>query len=279
MKKKIIVPVDFSANAQNAYLYARALAKIYDAEIEVVHVYMGALNISDSLVIKQGKSIAEVLQEQLDDLINLYPEEESSSDTLTKIEVSTRLIHGFTVKKLIELSKEDTTMMMVVGATGQGDVIDRMLGSVSSAVAQKAYCPVLVVPKGAKFFKLNNILFASNYESADHQMLERIITFNKPLNSVLHFIHVNEEEEDYDPVENKIFNKLFEQGEPNFAFNLACVNASSVKKGLFQYVDKNEIDLVVLVNRQRGLWESIIGASMTKNMTFRSKVPILVYHI
>ncbi len=278
MKKKIIVPVDFSANAQNAYLYARELAKIYDATIEVVHIYMGSFDISDSLVIKQGKSLTEVLQDQLDDLVNLYPKEESS-EVLTKVAVNTRLIHGFTIKKIVELSQEDSTMMIVLGATGQGDVIDRMLGSVSSAVAQKAYCPVLVVPKGAKVFSFKNILFASNYESADHQMLERIIAFNRPLDSTLHFIHVNEEEEDYDPIENKIFDKLFEQGEPNFAFNLACVNAKSVKKGLFQYADENQVDLIVLVNRQRGLWESIIGASLTKNMTLRSNVPILVYHI
>ena len=278
MKKKFIVPVDFSTTSQNAYLYARELAKLYDARIEVVHVYMGSLNINDPLVIRQGKGIADVLQEQLDDLVKLYPREEGS-DVATEVEVSTRLIHGFTIKKLVELSREDTTNMIVIGATGQGDAIDRLMGSVSSEVAQKAYCPVLVIPKGAKFFGLENILYSSNYESADYRMLERIIEFNKSFGAVLHFIHVNEKGEDYDPVENKIFDKLFERGEPNYAFNLASVQSSSVMKGILQYSEENEVDLVVLVNRQRSFWESIIGASMTKKLALRTRVPILVYHI
>jgi nucleotide-binding universal stress UspA family protein len=278
MKKKFIVPVDFSATSQNAYLYARELAKVYDARIEVVHVYIGAININDPLVIKQGKGIAEVLQEQLDDLVGLHPQD-APSDVATKVDVSTRLVHGLTNKKLIEISKEDMTTMIIVGATGQGDALDKMMGSVSSTLAQKAYCPVLVVPKGAKFFGYENILYASNYESADNHMLERLIEFNKSFRAVLHFIHVNERKEDYDPIENKIFDKLFEQGEPSYAFNLASVQYGSVIKGLVHYAEENEVDLIVLVNRQRRFWESIIGASMTKKLSLRTRVPILVYHI
>ena len=39
MKRKIIVPVDFSTTARNAYLDARELAKVFNCLVEVVHAY------------------------------------------------------------------------------------------------------------------------------------------------------------------------------------------------------------------------------------------------
>jgi len=43
MKKKIIVPVDFSRVSQNAYFYACELAKEYDCKVEVVHSFVNIL--------------------------------------------------------------------------------------------------------------------------------------------------------------------------------------------------------------------------------------------
>lgn len=280
MNSKIIVPVDFSSTSHNAYLYALELAKVYQASIEVVHIQMGSFDTKDPLIIKSGKSTIEILEERLSDFAQLHPEN-ADKNIMVGTEVKTKLIQGFTIREIVRLSKEETTTMIVMGSTGQSDVVDRIIGSVSSSVVQKAHCPVLLIPKGAKYFKYKNILFASNYESADQEILDKMIGFNNHFKAALHFIHVNIKGKDrlYDPVENVIFEKLFAEGDPDFSFNLASVISSSVIKGLFQYSDENNIDLIVLANRQRGFFESVIGESMTKKIALRTHLPILAYHI
>ena len=199
---------------------------------------------------------------------------------MTKLSVKTRLIHGFTVKTIVNISKEELVSMIVMGSTGESDVVDKITGRVSSEVAQRAYCPVLLVPKDVKYTKYDNILYSSNYESTDQEMLEKVINFNTLFGAVLHFIHINKKSSNkqFDPVENKIFEKLFEEGDPEFAFNLASVQAKSILRGLLQYAQENKIDLIVMVNRQRGFFESMFGESMTKKIALRTHIPILAYH-
>jgi nucleotide-binding universal stress UspA family protein len=279
MKKKIIVPIDFSATSQNAYLYARELAKHYGSSIEIVHAYMGSFS-ADESSFRPGKTTRKILQEQLDDFVRLYPSS-GESNIMTDVEVSTKIIQGFTVKSIVELSIDESTLMIVMGSTGESEIVDRIIGRISSEVAQKAYCPVLLVPKGAKFFGYKNILYASNYESADEFILKQILNFNKIFSAALHFIHVSRSSKSkrFDITEEKIFEELFKDGEPSFSFNLAIEKADSVMKGLFQYGEENNIDLIVLVNRQRGFFESALGQSMTKKMALKSQTPLLIYHV
>lgn len=280
MKKKIIVPVDFSAASQNAYLYARELAKIYQSDLEIIHIHLGSLNTSEVPVPEFSKSAQIVLKERLDSFANIYPQE-SSDDTITKINVSTRLIQGITVQSIIKISSDPSTQMIVMGSTGESDMLDQMIGRISSDVAQKAFCPVLLVPKQAKFFNYKNILYASNFESVDEVALKKAIAFNTSFNASLHFVQVdtNGNNKEIGLTEDQFFEQLFKDGDPPFSFNLATIKSGSVTKGLFQYSTENNIDLLVLANRQRGFFESLLGRSLTRNMALKTTTPLLVYHL
>ena len=280
MEHKIIVPVDFSSTSQNAYLYARELAKVFNKTIEVVHVFFGDYNHPKTTDAGSAQNIEEEIQKRLDEFIDLYPSTDDSN-VLSKVIVKTRIVRGFIVKSIINISSQPDTFMVVMGSTGEHDLLDKLIGRISSEVAQKAKCPVLLVPKGAKYFTYNNILYASNYESADRWMLDKIIKFNGTFNAALHFINVSKKDKKvyFQIVENEIFETLFKDGDPSFSFNLATINYPSVMSGLFQYTVDNNIDLIVLVNQQRGIIESTLGQSITKKMALNSHTPLLVYHL
>lgn len=275
--KRILVPVDFSNTSHNAYLYARGLASVLGAEVKVLHVYSGSFSTREPFIIKAGKGKDEVVQDQLDDFVALHPKAERE-DILTKVKVTTAVIQGMTVHKIVESSNE--TDMIVIGATGKHDAVEKILGSVSSSVAQQAHCPVLVVPKGAHFEHYNQILYTSNFESADPVLLERVVDFANLFRAAVHFIHVNEKEElMQEEVENIIFDQLFQNGEPAFSFNLASIDSKSVLEGVQQYTDENNIDLIVLVNRQRHFIENVLGMSLTKQLALHPIIPLMVYHV
>jgi nucleotide-binding universal stress UspA family protein len=58
--------------------------------------------------------------------------------------VTVKAVHGFPVEELINAAKDAD--MLVLGSRGAGGFARLMMGSVSSQVAQHAYCPVLIVP-------------------------------------------------------------------------------------------------------------------------------------
>ncbi|MEL6867090.1 MAG: universal stress protein [Bacteroidota bacterium] len=275
--KKIIVPVDFSKPSQDAYRYALQLAPIFEAEIEVVHAYSGSFSPSEPLVIKSGKSREQVLMDQLE-LFTEVSLENENSETLTKNKVKLKILEGAVATSVINYAKAEKAFMIVMGTTGSHDLIEKTMGSISTAVAQKAPCTVLLIPKDKSFEGWKNVLFATDYQAAEPQLLNKGIRLTRDFEAVIHLVHVNQDDGTESVVlHEKIFNRLFEKGDPNFSFNLLSIDADSVVKGLTQYAMENDIDCIALINHRERFWDNVLQKSTTKQMGLYTTFPLLVF--
>ena len=274
--KTIIVPVDFSKVAHNAYLYAHKLAGFLNYKVKVVHVYGGELNAMELLALQAGDTPFNYLLNKLKNFVN---ENSSGGEVMTKVDVDVEILEGSVVKKIVELSNEDTTAMIIAGTEGHYNWLEQIAGSITSALAQKAHCPVILVPKGAKFKNFENMLYASDFSSADGKMIMKFIDFAKQFDSSIHFIHIEDEDDiDFSAIEDSIFNFLFKDGDPTFSFNMVSIDGVDVIKGLNQYAEENEVDLIVLVNRHRAFVDNLLGLSTTRQLAMDTKFPLMVYH-
>mmetsp|Transcript_4573 Transcript_4573/g.10930 ORF Transcript_4573/g.10930 Transcript_4573/m.10930 type:complete len:283 (+) Transcript_4573:506-1354(+) len=278
--KNILVPIDFSQCSRDAFLYAKGLADTLGFSIKLVHVYIGNLNTDASINLNPVKSREEAILKKMQDFVKVNLEKSDNSNVLTQQKIETEAIVGLSAThEIVELTKDkDDIAMVVIGTTGDGNMMEKMFGSVSSSVAQRSHCPVILVPQESEFKKYENVLYASNYESADENLLDQIVDFGKIFNATMHFVHV-EENDNYETVEDTIFYKLFEKGDPSFSFNIVNIKNRSVLSGLNQYADENNVDLIVLVNRQRNYLENIFQLSLTKRMAKASKLPVMVFHL
>ena len=275
--KQILVPTDFSETAHAAYRYARALASKLNASLKVVHVSAGSFNMDDMPVLEAGKGRKEVLEDRLKTFCEYVPEE-STGAVMTEVEVSYEAIQALNIaNKIVKLSSEAD--LLVMGASGEHDIIDKLFGSMSSKVAQNAKCPVLLVPRGLEFKGLSRILYASNWESVQPGLIQQVTKFGSFFGSGFDFVHIDEgqERDDYQEMEEAIFNTLFEDKEPAFRFSCLKGENTAPIQGLYQFADQYAIDLVVLVNRQDGFLENVMKKSMTKEMAIKARYPVLVY--
>jgi nucleotide-binding universal stress UspA family protein len=259
--KSILVPIDFSQCSMNAFLYAKGLA---DTAINLYPV----------------KNREAAILKKMNEFVKDNLENSENVTVLIQQKIETTAIIGLsTTQEIVALTKdEDDIAMVVIGTTGNGNMVEKMFGSISSTVAQRSHCPVVLVPQGAKFKEYENVLYASNYESADENLIDQIVDFGNVFNATTHFVHV-EKNDIYETVEDTIFYKLFEKGDPTFSFNIVNIKNRSVLEGLNQYADENDVDLIVLVNRQRNYLENIFQLSLTKKMAKASKLPVMVFHL
>ncbi len=279
MKRKILVPVDFSASARSAYIYAREVAKVFNCLVEVVHAYRlpyGGNTVS-SLMSDAGK--VKAIKLLLDDFIKDVPAEEERS-ILTKVEVVMNVQEGDPVPVINKESRNGDVFLTIMGTTGKHLLGDYILGSVASSVAQKAGSPVLLIPEGVSYRHFDNILYASNFESAQPEMITEITNFANLFRAAIHFIHIKEASENgaFTKTQKEIYNQLFGAEELAFAFHMESVEANSIVNGLNDYADKNQIDLIVLVNKNRGFLDALMGESVSKNMALNIRHPLMVFH-
>lgn len=271
MIKKILIPIDFSAGSAAALRYAEAMAASIKAdEVKAIHIFTPQTASPDAItIVPVGQ-----LMDETDSAMNRFLAEIPSPNGVKR---TSELLLGFAADRIIEESKDFD--LIIMGTSGETDILEEVFGTVASTVAEKAVCPVLLVPKGAVFRDYENILYASNNLSLSRRTVLEFRDFNDLFHARVHFVHVKEEEDDEGLDRQAIFAKLFSTPDPNFSFDIREVEAETVQDGLRQYLAKHPVQLAVMVTKRRGFWGNLFHHSDTKQMILHPETPVMVLHV
>ncbi len=141
---KILVPVDYSDSGDAAMAYAVLLAKEYDAEMHLMHVYEQPTTFVDS-----GFTGAPIPAETSPALLN---EEEAKLNRVMPAE-GVKFRHSFVVgtpaEALVDYAKDNQIDLVVMGTHGRTGISRLLMGSVAEGVVRNAPCPVLTIKQPA----------------------------------------------------------------------------------------------------------------------------------
>ncbi len=278
--KNIVVATDFSDASLVTYHYAHRLANRFGASLKVVHAFQMYVNAARPELIDYEPSLSElqkINEERMSHFIHDTDELPNSNVLVaSRVKVTTEVKLGFAPDYLIDISKDPSVDLLVLGTSGEKNWFDRLLGSVAVEVAQKAHCPVLLVPQQADFQGFHNILYAASDDSAKHKTLRIAVDWAKYFMSSLHFVHVNVEPTDVlsEPT-RYFFNHYMKQYAEDMPHSTVSVKAKSVMQGLWQYSTKNDMDLVVIVSQHRDFWARFNHHSVSKDLSLHTRLPIL----
>ncbi len=134
---RIIVGVDGSDSSIGALKEANRLADALDVELVALSTWFFATGYGGYYGTDWSPKAAQAEMEQiLEDAID------KAFGPTTPERLRTEVVEGLPARTLIQASKD--AFMLVVGSRGHGGFAGMLLGSVSSALAEHAHCPVLV---------------------------------------------------------------------------------------------------------------------------------------
>jgi nucleotide-binding universal stress UspA family protein len=141
--KNILVPVDFSAEAQRVIDIAASIAKAFQARIWLVHV---AAPDPDFVGFEAGPTYvreqrAEVLREEHSEIQALAATLKNSGHDAAGL-----LVQGSTTETLLEEIDRLNADLVVMGSHGRTGLFKAFVGSVSEQVLRESRVPVLIVP-------------------------------------------------------------------------------------------------------------------------------------
>ncbi len=138
MYKRILLAVDGSDNSVRAAHEAiKIAANVPDAMIEILYVILPPRTARQILLEPTDEEMAEIKGEILRPIAEKI---EAKGITVKKT-----LLKGEAADTIIEHEHENEYDLLVIGSRGLGAVRKFVQGSVSSRVAEKARCPVLLV--------------------------------------------------------------------------------------------------------------------------------------
>ena len=140
--KKILVPTDFSDNAEQAFSHARDLAKALGASVELVHVHQnplytgafgyGTVELPPAYEEETRKAVVARLEEQREAFGN-------------GVKVSVTVLEGTPFDELVRYAAQENADLIVMATHGYTGLKHVLLGSTAERVVRHAPCPVLTV--------------------------------------------------------------------------------------------------------------------------------------
>ena len=273
--KKILVPTDFSDTSKNAALFAaQMVADVQDAKIILIHV-------SDKIT---GGSDGSPLTEDDDDrrIILTQALGQLSEELLAvaKVPIEFVMEKGTSlVETLTRYVRYQAIDLVVMGITGATRLEQIFMGSNTLEMAKESACPVLIVPPDAKYRRIKNVVLASDFKDVDTTIpvapLKATLDLFKP---ALHVVNVDSEHyvelTDEYKAERKKLETMLKDYAPEFYF----IRQYDFFDAISQFAEDKNIDLIVIVPRERSFLSGLFKTSHTKKLAYHSHVPIVAIH-
>lgn len=257
----VIVPVDFSETSLNAARYAaQLLVGHYGVTMILYHSYSKA---------GEAQEIAESLESLKSDLMK---------DHIVKMEVLAHEESDF-VDGLEKAARHRRADLVIMGITGKSGIAQVFFGSNTLKMSERKVCPVLIIPPDAVYSPVKNVMLTSDFKNTLNTTPSvPIKDFLDLFTPQLHIVNVNNEHyisltENYEE-EKQQLKTMFAEYNPEFYF----MRLFDVDEAINLFAESRNIDLIIVIQKNRSFIGKLLNGSRTKTLTYHSKMPILVMH-
>ena len=274
--KKILVPMDFSEVALNAFEHALEFAKTVNGELVLLYTY--ELPIVDQQIFPTNSSdyLEEIELSELELFKNELPKLETIAKrlNLSHIPLSHKILNGDLINNIKDSVRENNINFVVMGTAGAVGWKEIFVGTNTAEVMTSVEVPVLCVPLEAKYSKIETICFTTRYREKDKVALHQVLQFAKKANATVKCLYVKTEDTDNSEETFLAWQNEF-KNEPVQFFILP---SDDVKETILSFITHQEIDVIAILTYKRSFFESLFSPSFTKKIAYNFNIPILALH-
>jgi len=269
--KKILVATDFSEVSLNAAKYAADMASVINASLYLLHV--------NQIVIPYGEI---AVLAGVEDMENAEKEMKKFRETLmtmtdNKLKIETEVRMGVFLDELQTACEYVTPYAVVVGSQGTSASERLLFGRHAVNAMKQLAWPIITVPPGAKFSDVKKIGLACDLKNVvDTVPVDEIKTLLHDFNAELHVLNTGKKDVyDNDIVfQSGLFQEMMNGLVPDYHF----ISSEDIDDGILDFVEKNHIDLLIVLPKRHSLLDKLIHKSHTKQLVLHSHVPVMALH-
>lgn len=271
---KILVPTDFSKLASVAIRYAAELAQHTDAELILFH----AVSIDGPPHAMAAMKTHQILEAMEDGAKNdlIVKMHELKKMEGPPVKTSYKLVTGHPVQDMIEhYLQHHAVDLIVMGTKGASGMKKVLMGSNAAAVIGKIDIPVITVPEHARFKPVKQIVYASDLMDIGSEM-ESLIRVGKVFDASIHILHIVSPGTPMDGNGEILKNELIARYHyPNLSLDFR-VN-ENVEEAIEEFIADVHADMLAMFTHQPTFFEKLFGRSVTRELAFHSRIPLLSF--
>lgn len=270
---KVLIPTDFSVQADFAYLMVKNLSAQMPVEVHFLHV----LNVPDTVTMDGDGNI------QTCGEIDVRHVEQQRDIALRKLkelknqygqEVETHLALGKTVDTVIGVAASSGFDLIATGTKGASGFRDLIAGTETQMIVRRSSVPVLSLMCDRSDLQVQNLLLVHDFaENGDQQMhlLHRILA---DLGAKVHLLQIAGGKVNEDTIRSNM--ETFARNNGIESYESHVLQDSDVERGVVHFNQMHDIDIVCMGTHGRG---GFFHSSTTEKLVKHLFKPIISFHL
>lgn len=274
--KRLLVPIDFSEQSKNALDFAAQVAKKGQLEILVINIIEGphtyAFNTMGDGMINYTEDeffLKQLYDKTTENLNNLIAQNKYKG-----LKISAKVEVGNPYQSISKAIADHEASLVVMGSKGVSGLDEVLIGSNTEKVVRYATCPVITVKGDAKLIKIKDIVFATNLQEDQSQIVKELKKLQALTDAKIHLVKVNtpnnfntqrQIEEDFKEYIKKHHLKNVDT---------AIYNETSEEDGILGYAEDVKADLIAIATHGRTGLLHLLSGSIAEDVVNHSKIPV-----
>lgn len=274
-KLKVLIPTDFSVQAEYAYLMVKNLEERLPVEIHFLHV----LNVPDTVTMDKNGEVqtcGEISVDYVKSQRDIALRKLNNLKTIYGNQIIVHLEFGKLTDKIISYSENNNFDLIVMGTKGAWGLKEKLSGSETQLVARASQIPLLRLMCDRSDLVIKNILLVHDFKTLKNENLSLLHKIVNAYNAKVHFLQIVKDEVE---MERKAL--LFAMDE--FAklnsitnYDKHLINDSDIENGVVHFNQQQEMDVVCIGTHGKG---GFFHTSMTEKLVNHLFKPIISYRI
>ncbi|GAA4313852.1 universal stress protein [Pontixanthobacter gangjinensis] len=274
--KNILVPTDFSDQAEKALKVAAQLAKKFDGEIYLLHMLElplqlidpvggGSQNIPEAIFFMKlaHQRFAKIMKEPY----------------LKDIKVHEVVEFHRAFDGIMEIGKEKNCDLIVMGSHGASGFQEMFIGSNTEKVVRHSEIPVLVIKNEIPDFKIQNFIFATDANPKHKELLAKARNFAKTMGAKLHLLFVNTPNDFLTSKEAQQRLEKYMGNTDHKDLEVHIYNDVSVEQGILNFAKKLDAGLIGIGTHGRKGLAHFFNGSISEDLVNHSNRPVVTFKI
>lgn len=268
----LLILTDFTDAAFHAAKYACNLSRHLPVKrIILFHAYQAMAPVVVTTV--PNVSTEELDREYTDMLLELANRLEGEAHADTAIDLQVEDVRMEEV--LDELCVKENIDLVVMGIGTQRQAAEGNSNAVT--LPEKVSCPVLVVPETASIQPIKHTVFATDLRELNEASYNELHKWFSLLGGKLDVLNIDEREKEFGPesyVEIKELHHRLEQFAPEYHYSTSAEEGNAIVR----FAHSRGASLILSLPRHRSFWGNLFHHSLTREITYRSDIPLLFVH-
>lgn len=274
--KKLLVPTDFSQEAENAIKVAAQLAKKHNCELILLHMLELPLNQLSA----NGSTPAD-LPEAMFFMKLAHKEFEKimDKDYLEGLIVHETIDFNEITKGVLDTCTKHDIDLIVMGSHGAEGLKELFIGSTAEKVVRTSNTPVLVIKNEHEQFDIKEFVFASDFKNDNKETYVQAVKLANLFDAKIHLLNVNTPSNFTTTAASKVRMMEFIGNNTFDNYTINIYNDETIEKGILNFSRIIDADLIGISTHGRQGIAHFLNGSISEDLVNHAKRPVITFKI